>query len=75
MDKIKLDKKQSKAIAQAIYEDIDTYCLENFERYFPFFLNEIRKSKGLPPTESGMCECPIERKERQEGKYAKNKSH
>ena len=48
IEKIVLDKKQTKAIAQTIYSDVKSYCLDNFERYFPWLLNERCKAKSLP---------------------------
>lgn len=51
MDPIILNKKQTKAIAQDIYGDVKSYCLVNMDRYFPWLINEIRKSKGKPPLE------------------------
>ena len=49
MDGIALGKKQTKEMAQTIYGDIKSYCQNNFDRYFLFFLNETRKAKGKPP--------------------------
>ena len=49
MNHIALTKQQSKTIAKQIYPDIKHYCLDNFERYFPWLLDDIRKSKGKPP--------------------------
>jgi len=51
MEGIVLSKQQAKEIAQPIYRDIKGYCLGNYERYFPWYLNEVRKEKGQPPIE------------------------
>ena len=52
MEKMTLNKKQSKEIAQSIYGDVKGYCTNHYERYFLFMLNDIRKSKGKPPLRS-----------------------
>ena len=49
MDTIVLGKKQTREMAQTIYGDIKNYCVSNIDRYFPFLLNEVRKTKGKPP--------------------------
>ena len=51
-DNVILDKKQAKTIAQGIYGDVKGYCHNNFERYVPWLINEIRTSKGNPPMET-----------------------
>ena len=52
MVNIVLCKQQTKDIAQQIYPDVKRYCLDNFERYFLWFMNDVRKSKGKPPLKS-----------------------
>jgi hypothetical protein len=49
VESIILDKNQSKAIAQVMYGDVKSYCEENIERYFPWWLDELRKERGKPP--------------------------
>ena len=49
MENIVLSTQQAKEIAQPIYGEIKGYCLENFERYFPWWLDEVCKEKGKPP--------------------------
>ena len=45
MSSIKLSKEQAKSIAQVVFKDISNYTLKNYERYFPWLLNERRKTK------------------------------
>ena len=49
MEKITINKQQAQAIARAIIPDIKGYCSKHFERYFPWYINEIRREKGKPP--------------------------
>jgi len=61
MNNIILSKKQAKGLAQTIYEDIKGYCLANYDRYFPWLIDDMRKSKGfLPaiPFATGHLPCP-----------------
>jgi hypothetical protein len=51
MEKISLSKQQSKDIAKTVYSDIKGYCQKNVDRYIPWLINDIRKSKGMPPLE------------------------
>ena len=46
MSNILLNKKQAKEVAQAIYPDIKNHALDNFSRYFPWWLSEEHKEKG-----------------------------
>ncbi len=46
---VTLSKEQSKTLAREFHTDIKAYCHTNFERFFPWYLNEIRKEKGKPP--------------------------
>lgn len=49
MENFSLSKRQSQEIAKVLVGDIKGYVLDNFERYFVWFLNDIRKSKDKPP--------------------------
>ena len=51
MENFLLSKQQSQEIAKVLAGDVKSYVLDNFERYFPWLLNEIRKSKGKAPIE------------------------
>lgn len=48
MGAIKLDRKQSKAIALAIYDGIRQHAENNFERYIMQYWEELRNSNGTP---------------------------
>ena len=48
MKNIILNKQQTKTIAQTIYGDVKKHCNDNFHRYFPWYLNDIRRAKGKP---------------------------
>jgi len=49
MDSIIINKQQSKEIARVIYSDVKSYCTNNLERYFSWYIDDMRKSKGKPP--------------------------
>jgi hypothetical protein len=61
MEKISLTKQQSQEIAKVVFVDIKSYILENYERYFIWWLDEVRREKGKAPlkrigkTERGNC--------------------
>ena len=58
MSNIVLGKKQSRELAQTFYGDIKNYCQSNFDRYFPFWLNETRKARGRPPLKQRNATSP-----------------
>lgn len=49
MENIVLNRNQTKAIAQAIYGDVKSYCQKNIDRYVSWYIDESRKSKGKSP--------------------------
>ena len=49
METITLTEKQAEEIGRAIFADIFSYNRNNYDRYFPWVLDDIRKEKGQPP--------------------------
>ena len=46
MNNLVLNKKQSKEIAQSVYDGIKDHCEANFDRFFACYLEERRNAKG-----------------------------
>ena len=63
MENFLLSKQQSQEIAKVLAGDVKSYVLDNFERYFPWLLNEIRKSKGKAPIICGTSSKPKSQKQ------------
>jgi len=49
MEAITLTKKQTQEIGRAIFADIFNYTRNNYERYFPWYQNELCKERGISP--------------------------
>jgi hypothetical protein len=49
MNNIQINKDQSKKLAMVMIGDIKSHCMDNFERYWAWWFDEIRKAKGKPP--------------------------